>query len=132
MTTEVKTGVTSKGGEVNWKAIEDRRKDDQKITQLFRQGLEVIENVCNGGRIVETIFDITSEKFSLNIFIENFNKFLKEKKVNFAFDILDIDETIETNIKESKKTQLKRRNKRFYQERKKFDLKILKKNKIRK
>ena len=108
MTTEVKTGVTSKGGEVNWKAIEDRRKDDQKITQLFRQGLEVIENVCNGGRIVETIFDITSEKFSLNIFIENFNKFLKEKKVNFAFDILDIDETIETNIKESKKNPAKK------------------------
>ena len=45
--TEVDTGITSKGNEINWKALEENRRDDPKITQLVREGDNIIKNIGN-------------------------------------------------------------------------------------
>ena len=106
MIAEVKTGVTSKGGDVNWNAIEERRVDNPRITILSKEGENLIKEFCNRESNEEKIADIKNEKFSLNMFIENFNSFLKEKKIKFSFEILENPES-DIDIKEKSKSSKK-------------------------
>ena len=99
--TEVDTGITSKGNEINWKALEENRRDDPKITQLVREGYSIITNI--GNKTATHEIDTDNENFALNIYIDNFNKFLKEKGLKFSFDINE--ELIKSSGKESKKVK---------------------------
>lgn len=98
---EVKStiGVQSAGDDINWKSVDGERIEDPIINSLVKEATALFINKTDK---VNSIND-----HDISIYIENFNKFLKDNKYKFSFPTLEIvNETQKTKVKKPSNKEL--------------------------
>ena len=108
MTTEIKSsiGVKSSGEDINWRYLNEERMDDPIITALMKESNNIF--------IKNSILKLDNSFESPKLYIIEFNKFLKDKKLKFAFEFSENDKcSISTCTNKSKsKDKIKKLSKK--------------------
>ena len=86
------SGISAKGEDINWVELESNiNNDDPALHHLMLE----IESIKISS--VYTHRDNNNISLSLSSYIQNFNKFLKKKKISFTFDEIEIKKEISNN-----------------------------------
>lgn len=97
--TEIKSsiGVKSTGENINWKYLNEERIDDPIINTLIKEA----KNIFIDNKIE---INDKNDSLALNIYIENYNKYLKDNNIKYLFTIENNEiESINSSIKKDKK-----------------------------
>lgn len=71
-------GVQSAGEKINWRYLNEERVDDPVISALMKEAETIYINES-------TLTNINLNYENLHLYVESFNKFLKDQKLKFAF-----------------------------------------------
>ena len=102
------SGINAKGEDINWVELESNiNNDDPALHHLMLE----IESIKISS--VYTHRDNNNISLSLSSYIQNFNKFLKKKKISFTFDEIEIKKEISKKLSKKDQIILEQTNKKL-------------------